>query len=1111
MDAASQTLTHYFRAIQTQVNLEDRRFDAKSPHLIIPFAVIERGILDESATEELFTAARQPRSKPLDVIISVVTGSGRGASDGLVLLPASLDAEGTLSADLASQLPWIPASRLRGPGIRDREVMVGTLRDFWKWRLSEGEARVSRAEDWDDVVEYVRAMIEGVCDLSELHSAADGVGAVIHRPGTEHQDCWITPGKVITANGAILDLYRHLAEQNPAAPLYDALLRLGEQSQRSEDGIDEDLDLLLASALKATGSMSDGFPLTPSQRRAVHAFLHDGEGDVTAVSGPPGTGKTTMLQAVVATLLVTHALEDRSAPLIVGTSTNNQAVTNVIDSFSSVAKDDAGPLACRWLPIAVESGAGEGLLRGLAAYAPSGAKTAEARAKGYLLADNRKGGVYTDYSTPDYVVAATARFLDAVRVYAGALGLPEPKDLPAAKKLLAKVLRMSEDRRQILLRQRHATDRRHRIDEGSAQAEEQARLTGELDRHAERLAVWRHLGETGPGSALQASLAYDEDEPAEDLGDVAAFVEFYSRRVVELAALVERAARDRAAREEARVRATSEYTAAVTGAVDELRQLCLLDEDRAARLSGASSLLALDQALDVTVRHAQFWLAVHLYEAQWLITAGSEDLIPPAERNRTSVRYMERYWSQLTSLTPCLVMTAFQVPKHFALWARDGEPVSYDLGRIDLLIVDEAGQVDISLAASVFSLARRALVVGDVQQLAPVWSIDPESDREMGLAQGLEAEWPVMESRGLTASQPSSVMRAAAGASRWCYGPDNDEGLFLAEHFRCHAEIIEYCNELLYKGQLIPSRPTTGYRLEGHVPAPFLFREVPGAEDQRRGSSRVNPMEAEAIATWLDEHFDHFTTIYDAGGNPEKEKAVFGVVTPFAAQARLIQNELRTTMGPRASLVTVGTAHTLQGAERSIVLFSSVYGENSGKASFIDGTLELMNVAVSRAKDLFIVFGASARWKDSGPVFSLVRKRAAKYSGVLVSGSPTDIPEPADPPVTAPASPADGDPAETEGADEAVVASVMIRAWQEQGMLPEGVTVAAKTLNPALRDAGLLQKVPEGWEPSPEGAHVGIVRYEGQSNSGPYVNVKYTAAAQAEVLRRIQAGELPLA
>ena len=50
--------------------------------------------------------------------------------------------------------------------------------------------------------------------------------------------------------------------------------------------------------------------------------------------------------------------------------------------------------------------------------------------------------------------------------------------------------------------------------------------------------------------------------------------------------------------------------------------------------------------------------------------------------------------------------------------------------------------------------------------------------------------------------------------------------------------------------------------------------------------------------------------------------------------------------------------HSLQGDERLVVLFSSVYGENnkdSGK--FYDAGPNMLNVAVSRAKDAFIVFG----------------------------------------------------------------------------------------------------------------------------------------------------------
>ncbi|MFP3442988.1 hypothetical protein R0K18_35155, partial [Pantoea sp. SIMBA_133] len=64
--------------------------------------------------------------------------------------------------------------------------------------------------------------------------------------------------------------------------------------------------------------------------------------------------------------------------------------------------------------------------------------------------------------------------------------------------------------------------------------------------------------------------------------------------------------------------ATLTYGQAVAEPLKDLTRLCLLTEEQVDRLRTAEDLLALDQALDVTVRHAAFWLAVHRYEAQWL-------------------------------------------------------------------------------------------------------------------------------------------------------------------------------------------------------------------------------------------------------------------------------------------------------------------------------------------------------------------------------------------------------------------------------------------------------------------------------------------------------------
>jgi len=54
--------------------------------------------------------------------------------------------------------------------------------------------------------------------------------------------------------------------------------------------------------------------------------------------------------------------------------------------------------------------------------------------------------------------------------------------------------------------------------------------------------------------------------------------------------------------------------------------------------------------------------------------------------------------------------------------------------------------------------------------------------------------------------------------------------------------------------------------------------------------------------------------------------------------------------------MTIGTVHALQGAERSVVIFSPVYSKHAD-GGFIDASPSMLNVMVSRAKDSCLVFG----------------------------------------------------------------------------------------------------------------------------------------------------------
>lgn len=126
------------------------------------------------------------------------------------------------------------------------------------------------------------------------------------------------------------------------------------------------------------------------------------------------------------------------------------------------------------------------------------------------------------------------------------------------------------------------------------------------------------------------------------------------------------------------------------------------------------------------------------------------------------------------------------------------------------------------------------------------------------------------------------------------------------------------------------------------------------------GGSRANS--GEAIVRWL---CDERTTILDYARRQDKKliqlsdaevlKKSVGIVTPFNKQAKVIEKLLQ-QHGIYG--LTVGTVHKLQGDERLLVLFSSVYGENNmANGKFYDRGCNMLNVAVSRAKDSFIVFG----------------------------------------------------------------------------------------------------------------------------------------------------------
>ena len=102
-----------------------------------------------------------------------------------------------------------------------------------------------------------------------------------------------------------------------------------------------------------------------------------------------------------------------------------------------------------------------------------------------------------------------------------------------------------------------------------------------------------------------------------------------------------------------------------------------------------------------------------------------------------------------------------------------------------------------------------------------------------------------------------------------------------------------------------------------------------------------------------------------AAGCPEpglSEPPHIGIVTPYAAQRRLLARLVRDL--ELTQWVLAGTVHTFQGSEANLILFDAVLDDPYWSAmlctpSRAEDVIRQLNVAVTRAKDKFVLIGSS--------------------------------------------------------------------------------------------------------------------------------------------------------
>jgi hypothetical protein len=291
-------------------------------------------------------------------------------------------------------------------------------------------------------------------------------------------------------------------------------------------------------------------------------------------------------------------------------------------------------------------------------------------------------------------------------------------------------------------------------------------------------------------------------------------------------------------------------------------------------------------------------------------------------------------------------------------------------GFFDLVLSDESGMILAPVAMPALYAAKKMVVVGDEKQIEPVYPFDEIIDKS--IIKNIDENIDYSRFRQLHSALGNNFLKAANGCVKFSSFEmkEYENGrLWLKEHFRCKDEIVGYCNKIVYKGILIPKVRT----FKKHLYLDDAKEMYPSMKIFNVDSRAVNNSsreEADKIAAFLSENLKKLCDLYNEFNKKNVSYEDFhshiGIVTPFNNQKKLIQKKLK-TLGFNLHKILVGTVHAFQGSEREIIIFSPVMDKNHSGTHFANSDEgNMMNVAVSRAKSAFWVFGSKEGMKNAG-------------------------------------------------------------------------------------------------------------------------------------------------
>lgn len=242
----------------------------------------------------------------------------------------------------------------------------------------------------------------------------------------------------------------------------------------------------------------------------------------------------------------------------------------------------------------------------------------------------------------------------------------------------------------------------------------------------------------------------------------------------------------------------------------------------------------------------------------------------------------------------------------------------------DYLIMDEASQVSSETGILALSCAKNAIIVGDNMQLPNVVSNDVKEKLDVILSK-YEIE------KGYDCSLNSflkSIIEIVPSVPQ----------TLLREHYRCAPDIIDFCNQKFYGGNLI-------IMTKNEDENTLCIKKTSKGNLSR---DHVNQREVDVICKEILPALSY-------------DNEQIGIIAPYRDQVETLKRAV-------GNEIDIATVHKFQGREKDVIILSVV---DSQISDFADNP-NLLNVAVSRAKKKLIIVVSGNEQERKGNITDLL-------------------------------------------------------------------------------------------------------------------------------------------